>query len=116
VDGTRRRVMAATRGGAGLVSSFLLVVSVLGVAAGAAVGYGLDGVVHEKRLLALISAFFAVALVSVLRAVLGRSSPSLFLAKPGGRIPAAVWLGVVCSTLIGGLAGHVEHPEKGVEF
>jgi hypothetical protein len=119
--------------------------SAFGAVVGAAIGYGLDGVVPERRLLALFAAFSAVALVIVFRGVLGRSYPPLRI-----KFPLVGWLNVCFSTLIGGLAGHdltqlfgltrgivtgfasgtlasismamlmiiyfYEHPEKGVEF
>jgi hypothetical protein len=95
-----------TDGSQGFVAIFLLMVTLLGALTGAGVGYGLDGVLHGRRLLALLAAFSAVAVVSVLRVVLGRSSPLLFLAPPGAKIPLQVWLSVCLSTLIGALAGH----------
>jgi hypothetical protein len=128
-----------------LVAIFLLIVSAFGAVGGAAIGYGLDGIVPDRRLLALLAAFFAVALVIVFRRVLGRSYPPLRI-----KFPLVGWLTICFSTLIGGLAGHdltqlfgltrgivtgftsgtlasismamlmivyfYEHPEKGVEF
>jgi hypothetical protein len=120
-------------------------VSAFGAVGGAAIGYGLDGIVPDKRLLALLAAFFAVAVIIVFRRVLGRSYPPLRIT-----FPFVGWLNICFSTLIGGLAGHdltqsfglatgivtgftsgilasismamfmiiyfYEHPEKGVEF
>jgi hypothetical protein len=76
-------------------------VSAFGAVGGAAIGYGLDGTVPDRRLLALLAAFFAVALVIIFRGVLGKSYPPLRV-----RFPLVGWLNIFFSTLIGGLAGH----------
>ena len=56
-------------------ASFILAVSILGAVSGVIAGYELDREVDDRRLLALIAAYFAVAVVSIFRSYLGRLSP-----------------------------------------
>lgn len=78
-----------------LVAVFLLIVSAFGAVGGAAIGYGLNGIVPDRRLLALLAAFFAVALVIVFRGVLGRSYPPLRI-----KFPLVGWLTFVSPLLL----------------
>jgi hypothetical protein len=74
--------------------------------AGWAVGYGLDRFVHGRRLLAILAAFSAVVLVSILRHLLSDLVPALAPVRPEVRLPWPVWLSIFFSTLIGALAAY----------
>jgi hypothetical protein len=69
-------------------ASFILVVSILGALAGVIGAYGLD----SGRLLALLAAVFAVALIVAFRNFLRRISPSLRLGRSGSKVPSYLWL------------------------
>ena len=90
----------------GSVSIFLLVAIVLGATSGAIAGGILDGLVSDRRVLALLAALFAVLLVGVVRRFLGETFPALFLTPTRSPIPVSAWVIIVISALIGGLAGH----------
>ena len=87
-------------------ASFTLAVSILGALAGVIAGYGLDRVVDSRRLLALLAAVFAVAVIVAFRNFLGSISSSLRLGRSGSKVPSYLWLAICLATIIGGLAGH----------
>ena len=87
-------------------ASFVLVISILGALVGVITGYGLQELLSGTRLLALLAAFFAVAITSIFRSYLGRLSRSLRLRKHDAKVPLYLWLSICLSTVIGGLAGH----------
>jgi hypothetical protein len=87
-------------------ASFTLFVSILGALAGVIAGYGLDRVVESRRLLALLAAVFAVAVIVAFRNSLGRISPTLRVWRAGSKIQSYFWIATCLATIIGGLAGH----------
>lgn len=87
-------------------ASFVLVISILGGIAGVIAGYGLEAALPGARSLALVAAFFAVAITSIFRSYLGKVSPSLQLWQHQAKVPLYLWLSICLSTIIGGLAGH----------
>jgi hypothetical protein len=87
-------------------ATFVLIVSILGALSGVIAGYELDREVTDRRLLALISAFFAVAVVSIFRSYLGKLSPALSLGRFARKVSRYLWFSICLSTIIGGLAGH----------
>ncbi|WP_046865113.1 hypothetical protein [Microvirga massiliensis] len=90
----------------GIESIFVIVFALLGGAMGWTVGYGLGDVVSHPRLLAILAAVSAVAIVGIACGFLGRSLPGLFPIGSGGTVPRAVWIGGGLSVLLGALAGH----------
>jgi hypothetical protein len=87
-------------------ATFMLAVSILGALVGAIAGYEFDRLVNDRRLLALTAAFFAVAVVSILRRYLGALSPALSLGQFARKVSPYLWLSIGLSSIIGGLAGH----------
>jgi len=87
-------------------TSFVLIISVLGALAGTIAGYALEGASSGTRVLALLAAFFAVAITSIFRSYLGKISQSLRLWQHDAKVPLFLWLSICLSTIIGGLAGH----------
>lgn len=98
--------MKHSDGSQGFISIFLFIVSLLGAAGGALVGYCLDQFGTNLRLLAILTAFSAVALVIIVRHVFGKMFPSLVLAVHEAGFPIPFWISVCFSILLGGLAGH----------
>jgi len=82
------------------------VISILGALTGVIAGYALDRVLGGGRLLALLSAFSAVAITNIFRLYLSSISRSLRLWPRGAKMPVYLWLSICLATLIGGLAGH----------
>ncbi|MVT64946.1 hypothetical protein GPL21_07480 [Bradyrhizobium pachyrhizi] len=87
-------------------ATFMLVVSILGALVGAIAGYEFDHSVHDRRLLAVIAAFFAVAAVSIFRMYIGALSPALSLGRFARNVSSYLWFSICLSTIVGGLAGH----------
>jgi hypothetical protein len=56
--------------------------------------------------LAILAALVAVMVVGILRRFLGETYPRLFLEPTPTRISVAVWVSILVSALIGGLAGY----------
>lgn len=90
----------------GFVSVFMFVALILGAFAGTALGASLDGSMSERRGLSIVAALFALAVIWLVRHFLGEGFPAVFMKPRGKSIPPAVWLGVVFSSIVGGLAGH----------
>lgn len=95
-----------TRDTGGFASTFMFIALIIGAFFGTAFGQSLDGSVSERRLLSILSALFAMMIIWLVRHFLGNAFPTVFVKPHGKSIPPAVWLGVVFSSIVGGLAGH----------
>jgi hypothetical protein len=87
-------------------STFIFIALLMGAVAGAAFGQALDSSVSDRRLLSILAALFAVAIIWLVRHFLGEAYPAAFVKPRGRSIPPAVWLGLAFSSVVGGLAGH----------
>jgi hypothetical protein len=80
--------------------------AILGALAGSITGSVLDGEVSERHTLALLSALVAVVVVAIVRWALGARFPSLFVVQTNAPMPLMVWIAILFSALVGGLAAH----------
>lgn len=98
--------MARSAGSQGFVAVFLVLISVLGAIGGVITGYILDRVIHDRRLLAILAAFIAVAFATAVRVLMARRAPGVFLAKQHTGLPRALAISACITSLAGGLAAH----------
>jgi hypothetical protein len=97
--------MASSEDSQGFVAIFLLIAALIGAATGSAIGAALAGSV-SLRLLAIVAAISAIIVLGVVRSGLGKSFPTLLLARRGFSVPLVVWISALYSAVVGGLAGH----------
>jgi hypothetical protein len=101
-----RSAVDRTEGSQGFVAIFLSLIAAVGSGAGVLMGLILDGVVQNRRLLAILAGFFSVGVATAVRVIFARRAPSLFLAKRGTGLPRAIVISACVTSLAGGLAAH----------
>lgn len=97
--------MANTEDSQGFVAIFLLIAALIGAATGAAIGAALAGSI-SLRLLAIVAAISAIIALGIVRSGLGKSFPTMLMARRERSTPLAVWISALYSAVVGGLAGH----------
>ena len=76
---------------------FLLIAALIGAATGAAIGAALAGSV-SLRLLAIVAAVSAIFVLGIVRSGLGKSFPTMLLARRERSTPPVVW-SALCTQL-----------------
>lgn len=90
----------------GFVAVFLVLISALGAIGGVITGSIFDGAIHDRRVLAIVAAFVAVAFATAVRILMARRAPALFLARQRTGLTRALVIIACITSLASGLAAH----------